>query len=346
MSQQKLIVVVGATGNQGGSVALRFLDDPKFRVRGLTRDLSSPKAKALASRGIEMVQADLSDLENLKSVFKGANVIFSVTQYWEPYYRQDCRERAAKLGVSIRRLAYDIEYEAGRCIADAAATTVDSLDDNGFLVSTLSHAAKCSKGAYSDLYHYDAKADIFPDYVSATYPELARKMSCIHTGCFMGSHKLLPNAYLRKLSDGSFRMELTTVPTKPVPHLDVNADTGNFVYAVHQMPPGLAYMAEGTTCPWPEWIAAWSKAVGVPASYKQVSREEMIKSAEDDVDFGIEVTTMFSYMSNPGYDGGMALVTAADMVKAGIECPMTSIDEWMAKQDWSSVLNKPVTYSQ
>jgi hypothetical protein len=200
MAAEKLIVVVGATGNQGGAVARRFLQDSRFRVRGLTRDPSSDKAQALAALGVELVKVDLHDGAGLESAFKGANVIFSVTQYWEPYFRPDCRQQTQEQGISIRKLAYDIEYKSGKCIADAAASTADSLDVNGFLVSTLSHAAKCSKGAYTELYHYDSKADIFPDYVNEKHPKLAAKMSCIHTGYFMTSHHILPNSYLRKVS--------------------------------------------------------------------------------------------------------------------------------------------------
>ncbi len=110
-------------------------------------------------------------------------------------------------------------------------------------------------------------------------------------------------------------MELTTVATKEQPHLDVNADMGNFVYAVYQMPPGKDYMAEGTTCTWPEWIATWSKVTGVPAGYKQVAPGDMIK-ATGDADMGLEAAYMFSYSSDPGYDGAMELIKASDIVKA------------------------------
>lgn len=41
-SQKKLLVVIGATGNQGGSVARRFLLDPSYSVRALTRNPTSP----------------------------------------------------------------------------------------------------------------------------------------------------------------------------------------------------------------------------------------------------------------------------------------------------------------
>lgn len=201
---EKLICVVGATGNQGGSVAQRFLKDPRFRVRGLTRDTTSDAAKRLAEQGIEVVRADLDDVESLKSAFKGANVIFSVTNYWEPFFRPDCRAKARELGVTCRKYAYDVEYSQGKNIADAAAG-VDTLDANGFLVSTLSHAERCSGGAYKELYHYDAKAAVFPDYLEEMHPDLAAKASWIQTGYFNTSHRILPNSYFAKVSRaGSF----------------------------------------------------------------------------------------------------------------------------------------------
>ncbi|KAE9580515.1 NmrA-like family domain-containing protein 1 [Colletotrichum fructicola] len=335
---EKLIAVVGATGNQGGSVARRFLA-AGYRVRGLTRNVSSPAATALASLGVEVVQADLEDVDSLKEAFRDANVIFSVTNYWEPFFRPDCRAKAQELGISCRKYAYDVEYRQGRNIADAAATTVDTLDENGFLVSTLSHAEKCSGGKFKELYHFDAKADIFPGYVNEKYPGLAAKMSCIHTGYFFTSYNILPNSYFGKNPDGTFTMAFTTSPEKPVPHFDPSGDMGNFTYAVSQMPPGKAYMAEGSTCTWPEFLETWAQVTGKTATYKQITPEEMIE-ATGERDTGIEVAYMFSYSSDPGYDGGMDLLTAADIRKAGIDCQLTSWQDWATKNDWSPVLNK------
>lgn len=56
---KKIITVFGATGKQGGSVVKTFLEDPKltpeWAVRGVTRDVSSDRSKALAAKGVEMV---------------------------------------------------------------------------------------------------------------------------------------------------------------------------------------------------------------------------------------------------------------------------------------------------
>ncbi|KPM44928.1 hypothetical protein AK830_g1616 [Neonectria ditissima] len=336
-TESKLICVVGATGNQGGSVARRF-HKAGFRVQGLTRDPSSAAAQKLAAEGIEVVKADLDDVDSLVPVFSGANVIFSVTNYWEPFFRPDYRLKAQELGISCRKLAYDVEYRQGKNIADAAAATVDSLDANGFLVSTLSHAGKCSRGAFTELYHFDAKADIFPFYVRGQYPQLAAKMSCVQTGFFFTSFNILPNSYLRKLPDGSFQMAFTAAPDKPVPHLDPVGDMGNFVHAVYQMPPRKEYMAEGTTCSWDEWIKTWGSVTGLPVSYRQVTDEEMIDMTGDR-DTGIEVAYMFAYGSDPGYDGGLPLLKAQDIRDAGIDCPMTSWREWASRYDWSKIIN-------
>lgn len=197
----KTVVVVGVTGNQGGSVARRFLKDPAYHVRGCTRqDPNSESVKPLVDAGIEIVQVDLDDYESVRQAFKGASVIFTVTNYWEPFFRPDCRRQAAERGISCRKFAYDVEYRHGKNMADAANETVETLDENGFLVSTLSHAYQSSNMRFHELYHFDAKADIFPNYVKIAHPALAVKMSCIQTGYFMTSYKLAPEAYFSKVS--------------------------------------------------------------------------------------------------------------------------------------------------
>lgn len=67
MSKQT-IVVFGATGNQGGSVVNSILSDPKaasqFHLKGVTRDVTKDKAKALAAKGVELVTVCTIDNSN------------------------------------------------------------------------------------------------------------------------------------------------------------------------------------------------------------------------------------------------------------------------------------------
>lgn len=74
-----LVAVVGATGNQGGSVVngLEESDKP-YRVRAFTRDATKPAAQALVKRGVEVVTVSLV-VENKEEVYKafaGADVAF------------------------------------------------------------------------------------------------------------------------------------------------------------------------------------------------------------------------------------------------------------------------------
>eukprot|EP00243_Klebsormidium_subtile_P003390 TRINITY_DN16777_c0_g1_i1.p1 TRINITY_DN16777_c0_g1~~TRINITY_DN16777_c0_g1_i1.p1 ORF type:complete len:323 (+),score=62.63 TRINITY_DN16777_c0_g1_i1:328-1296(+) len=77
-----LILVTGATGSQGGGVVRHLLEGGVFRVCALTRDATSAKARALADRGVEVVQGDLLQPESLSKAFAGASALFLVTDYW------------------------------------------------------------------------------------------------------------------------------------------------------------------------------------------------------------------------------------------------------------------------
>ena len=59
MAAKKIVVVFGATGAQGGSVVKAILGDSKLReswaVRGVTRDVTKPSAKALEKLGAETI---------------------------------------------------------------------------------------------------------------------------------------------------------------------------------------------------------------------------------------------------------------------------------------------------
>ena len=66
MSNKKVLVVFGATGLQGGSVIKAILGDSKTKaewtVRGITRDVSKPSAKALESLGAETVAVSSEEI--------------------------------------------------------------------------------------------------------------------------------------------------------------------------------------------------------------------------------------------------------------------------------------------
>ena len=63
----KIILVAGATGQQGGAVARNLLKDG-WKVRALVRDPKKDAAQALAKQGAELVQGDLNDSASLDAV--------------------------------------------------------------------------------------------------------------------------------------------------------------------------------------------------------------------------------------------------------------------------------------
>lgn len=73
----RVIVVVGAAGRQGGAVTRALLKDG-WHIRALTRNPDSPKAQALAAAGAEVVQGNMDDRQSLQSAFQGAYGVYSV----------------------------------------------------------------------------------------------------------------------------------------------------------------------------------------------------------------------------------------------------------------------------
>ena len=77
-SNEKLIAVIGATGQQGGAVVSALQARGQFKVRALTRNPGEHRDLA-----DEVVKADLNRPETLKAAFEGAHGVFLVTNFWE-----------------------------------------------------------------------------------------------------------------------------------------------------------------------------------------------------------------------------------------------------------------------
>ena len=90
MTSRQPIAVLGATGNQGGHVA-RALLEAGWPVRAITRHPESPRAKALASYGAEIIQADMGEVDTLIRAFEGVHGVFSVQNFWELGLREEVR---------------------------------------------------------------------------------------------------------------------------------------------------------------------------------------------------------------------------------------------------------------
>lgn len=104
MADNKIIAVVGSTGAQGGSLVEAILRDPNggFAARAITRDPTKDKARAIAAKGGEVVQADLDDVESLKKAFAGAYGVYAVTNFWEHFSGEKEKAQAKNVADAAR----------------------------------------------------------------------------------------------------------------------------------------------------------------------------------------------------------------------------------------------------
>ena len=65
----KTLVVIGATGSQGRAVIDYFQSqEPSWLIRGLTRNPASDTAVKIAKSGVDIVKADLNDVESSRQL--------------------------------------------------------------------------------------------------------------------------------------------------------------------------------------------------------------------------------------------------------------------------------------
>lgn len=76
LKPDKTILVIGATGNQGGAVASELVSKG-WRVRALVRNPEKPEARSLAWSGIEIVKGDLNDRSSVDEAVRGVYGVFS-----------------------------------------------------------------------------------------------------------------------------------------------------------------------------------------------------------------------------------------------------------------------------
>jgi uncharacterized protein YbjT (DUF2867 family) len=88
-TQSKLILVTGATGQQGGAVASALLaQGQKVRVMSRTPE----KASALAQAGAEVVKGNLTNPSDLQAALRGAHGVFAMSTPFEAGMEAEVRQ--------------------------------------------------------------------------------------------------------------------------------------------------------------------------------------------------------------------------------------------------------------
>jgi uncharacterized protein YbjT (DUF2867 family) len=90
-NQDRIVLVAGATGRQGGAVVRHML--PKaWRLRALTRKPKSYAARQLAEKGVELAEGDMDDPASLERAARGVYGIYSVQDFWTVGARREVQQ--------------------------------------------------------------------------------------------------------------------------------------------------------------------------------------------------------------------------------------------------------------
>ena len=88
-----------------------------------------------------------------------------------------------------------------------------------------------------------------------------------------------------------------------MPMIDTRRDTGHFVRALDQVPPGKNVLAYGSMISWKDYMTLWAKILRLPGGcYKQVTIDTIDWIAPGGL--GREVAEGWAFRGEFGYDGG------------------------------------------
>ncbi|KIX99077.1 uncharacterized protein Z520_05538 [Fonsecaea multimorphosa CBS 102226] len=274
----KLLVVFGATGQQGGSVIEYVLNDAElakeYKIRAITRDTSKPGARSLRDKGVEVVSGDLAKTETLRPALRGAHTVFAMTSPFEGLSREQ-------------------ECEQGKAIADSAVSEGVQF----FIWSTLPSIAKISHNVFTQVTHFEAKAD-----VEAYTRGLSIKSAFFAPGFFMQNFQAIIAP--RPVGDGTYQLSNVLKPTTQVPLLDVVGDTGKFIGAILAAPDkfqGQVLRAATKLYSMEQIARIMSQATGKTVIYKQIPEETMRNALPPG--HAAELVEMMMYYREYGYYG-------------------------------------------
>ncbi|KAH8689012.1 hypothetical protein BGW36DRAFT_391567 [Talaromyces proteolyticus] len=202
----KILAVLGATGNQGGSVANYVVTDPvlskEYSIRAITRDTTKTEAQKLADKGIEVVKADIDEVDSLKKALAGAHTVFAVTT---TIYDEQTKER---------------EVRQGKTIADVAV----EVGAKYLIFSTLSSPTLVSGGKYTNVVHFDSKYEA-EQYIRT----LPIKSAFFAPGTFM--QNFTTHMSPRPAGDGTYTWPGVVKSDTDWAMIDIE-DTGKYVAAI------------------------------------------------------------------------------------------------------------------
>ncbi|HLQ23464.1 MAG TPA: NmrA/HSCARG family protein [Gemmatimonadales bacterium] len=256
MAEKEIIVVMGATGAQGGGLVRAILRDKTggFAARAVTRNPASQKAQALAAAGAEVVAADVSDEASLERAFAGAYGAFCVTFFWEHFSPEQELADATALARAAK--------QAG--IRHAIWST---LEDTRRWVPLSDNRMPTLMGKYK-VPHFDAKGEA---------DEVFRKLGVPTTfllTSFYWENFIFFGSGPKKGPDGKLALTFP-MDNKKLPSIAVE-DIGKVAYAIFKRGQefiGKTVAIAGEHLTGEQMAAAFTRALGREVRYNAVSPE-------------------------------------------------------------------------
>ncbi|KAK0203267.1 putative hscarg dehydrogenase [Desarmillaria ectypa] len=322
---RKLIVVFGATGNQGGSVVASFLRNRAYVVRAVTRNPDSDKAKALAANDAQVVTADMNNYRSLAKALEGAHAAFAVTDFW------------AMLSTLGPNGAFNEEIKQGKNLADAAAAT-PTLEH--YVWSTLPMTENTTNGAVT-VPHFDSKAHV-DEYIISSLPGLAKKTTFFWAGYY--ATNLASSTSLVKNESGKYSWVLPCSPSASTPMIGLTTtNVGVWIGAIVAKPeitlPSKYVLGSVETLMMSRILELWGEVTGVETVFVQKDMEDYVASFSAGPVFGKEVALNMKFCEF-GLSGwsksGVKVLTKEDL---GIEdAQLVSTKQAFEMIDWSNVV--------
>lgn len=299
-----ILAVFGATGVQGGSVINHVLNDQelsrKYKIRAITRDVNSEKAKLLQEK-VEVVQGDVLNQASLETALAGAHTIFAMTT------------------PSFGPGGLEVECNSAKRIADVAVQKGSAY----IIFSTLPSPTEISGGKYTHVTPFDAKAKA-EQYIRG----LPIKSAFVSLGFFMENFQTQPFLAPQPGPDGTWVMSRHVSSKLQMPYIYATEDTGKFVGAILADPDkyeSKTFCAAAAIYTLEEIVAILSKATGKTVVYKQTSLEDFKKSlpfAPDLFADGASYQEKFGYF---GLDSQKLVAWAIENTKGRL----TTLEEYL-----------------
>lgn len=307
-NERKLIAVLGATGAQGGGLVRAILDDPngEFRVRAITRDPNSQKAKALATQGAEVVAGNLDDPESIRHAFEGAYGVFAVTFFWDHFSPE--REQA-----EVRLIAQAAKD------AEVQHVVWSTLEDTRKFVPLDDDRMPTLMGKYK-VPHFDAKGEANQFFVEAGVPA-TNMLTSFYWDNFI--HFGLGPA---KGPDGRLAITLP-MDDKPLPCIAAE-DIGRCAYGIFKRPEliGQTVGISGGHQTGSQLAEGLSRAFGEEVAYNAVPPEVYRTFGFPGAD---DLGNMFQFKRdfNEYYTGARSIAFSKELNPA-----LQSYDDWLAEK--------------